>query len=560
MSLYGAMFSGVSGLNANSQALGAIADNITNVNTVGYKATEMRFQTLVTAQASSNSYNPGGVQQNPFAAIDVQGLFTATLNATDLALAGDGFFVVNESAANAGSTGFNFTRAGAFNADKSGFLKNTAGQFLQGYKTNSTGQTVDSTNTVFNPDPTVFTNLETIRLNNIGGTADATDNLTFGANLNAEDDVGATGNTTVQVFDSLGVAHNVALTWTKKDNNQWDLSVEPPAGGQNATLLNSAGAVYASTGRLDFGSAPADGELVTVNFNTGGAAVVFEFDTNGSVTGSNTAVTFTAGDAAAAASRFVTLFNAADTAGTTAARAAVSNTRVNITNTTTASEDAKALDITVTVGGLNGASAINQFGGGAFTVRDLDLPTATTPAINFDGSGIPTAFNVDDIAIATNNGSADLAIDFSFGTVGQANGITQFAASYNPTFIDTDGAAFGQFSGVVIGESGLVTALFQNGDIRPIFQIPIATFPNPNGLGASTGNVYSQTDFSGLMFLRNGGVGGAGKVQNSVLEASTVDIAKEFTQMITTQRAYSASAKIISTADEMLGELMRIKR
>ena len=97
MSLYGAMFSGVSGLNANSQALGAIADNITNVNTVGYKATEMRFQTLVTAQASSNSYNPGGVQQNPFAAIDVQGLFTATLNATDLALAGDGFFVVNES-------------------------------------------------------------------------------------------------------------------------------------------------------------------------------------------------------------------------------------------------------------------------------------------------------------------------------------------------------------------------------------------------------------------------------------------------------------------------------
>ena len=62
------------------------------------------------------------------------------------------------------------------------------------------------------------------------------------------------------------------------------------------------------------------------------------------------------------------------------------------------------------------------------------------------------------------------------------------------------------------------------------------------------------------MFLRNGGVGGAGKVQNSVLEASTVDIAKEFTQMITTQRAYSASAKIISTADEMLGELMRIKR
>jgi flagellar hook protein FlgE len=65
---------------------------------------------------------------------------------------------------------------------------------------------------------------------------------------------------------------------------------------------------------------------------------------------------------------------------------------------------------------------------------------------------------------------------------------------------------------------------------------------------------------SGLMFMRGAGTGGAGKVQMSVLESSTVDIAKEFTTMITTQRAYSASAKIISTANEMLEELMRVKR
>ena len=111
-----------------------------------------------------------------------------------------------------------------------------------------------------------------------------------------------------------------------------------------------------------------------------------------------------------------------------------------------------------------------------------------------------------------------------------------------------------------IGEDGLVTALFENGDIRPVFKIPVATFPNPAGLGANTGNVFTQTDFSGLFFLRTAGTGGAGKVQNSVLEASTVDIAKEFTQMITTQRAFSASAKILSTADEMLNDLVRIKR
>lgn len=83
MSIYGALFSGVSGLNAQSQSLGAIADNITNINTVGYKATEVRFQTLVTAQASLNNFSPGGVQPRPFAAVDVQGLFQSTPNATD---------------------------------------------------------------------------------------------------------------------------------------------------------------------------------------------------------------------------------------------------------------------------------------------------------------------------------------------------------------------------------------------------------------------------------------------------------------------------------------------
>ena len=102
MSLYGAMFSGVSGLNANSQALGAIADNITNVNTVGYKATTLRFQTLVTAQASSTGYSPGGVQQRTFQAVDVQGLFQSSTNTTDLAISGDGMFVVAEEQASGG--------------------------------------------------------------------------------------------------------------------------------------------------------------------------------------------------------------------------------------------------------------------------------------------------------------------------------------------------------------------------------------------------------------------------------------------------------------------------
>ncbi len=558
MSIYGAMFSGVSGLNANSQALGAIADNITNVNTIGYKSTEVRFQTLVTAQAGLNNYSPGGVQQRPFAAVDVQGLFQSSTNATDLGISGDGFFVVNENNEHDGATGFRFTRAGAFTADKSGYLRNTAGYYLQGYRTNSQGQTVDSDNNSFNPDPTVFTNLETIRLNNIGGTANATENLTFGANLPAEADIGDTNNTTIQVYDSLGVAQNLQLVWTKVANNQWDVAVSPPEGAASSVIKDSSGDVYSSVGRLDLTEQPDDGNTISVTLN--GVTTEYEFDDGGGITGTGTAITIGA-DVATTVSNLVTQLTTDDTAqGIVTARFAVNGSdtsRIDITQTTTTAVDAVATDI---VFDASGTSAFRQTSAGAVTINDLDLLPSATAALQFDGSGIPTTFNVDQIHIDLNNGAADFDIDFNFGTVGQADGIVQFAAAYNPTFIDTDGAAFGQFSGVTISESGLVTALFENGDIRPIFKVPVATFANPNGLGTNTGNVYNQTDNSGLFFLRTPGTGGAGTVQSSVLESSTVDIAREFTNMITTQRAYSASAKIISTADQMLDELVNIKR
>jgi flagellar hook protein FlgE len=563
MSIYGAMFSGVSGINANSQALGAIADNITNVNTIGYKATEVRFQTLVTSQASVNNYSPGGVQQRPFASVDVQGLFQSSTNATDLGISGDGFFVVNEDNTHNGSTGFRFTRAGAFSADESGYLRNTAGYYLQGYKTDASGQTVDSNNNSFEPDPTVFTNLETIRLNNIGGTADATENLTFGANLNAEASIGDTSNTTIQVFDSLGVAHNMSLVWTKATNNQWDLSINPPTQAASAVLTNSAGSVYASVGRLDFTTLPteADSIEVTMNTSSGGTSitVTFDFTTTGAAVSGSAFVTI-GSTASETANSLVAALNVVDAASGTATRFSQNSddtARVDITQVSTTAVSANFTDIIIQA---SATSAIRQSGSGSFTIRDLDLAPTATAAVTFDGSGIPTAYQVDDIALDLTNGAADLNIDFDFGTVGQADGLVQFASAYNPTFIDTDGAEFGQFSGVTISEAGLVTALFENGDIRPIFKIPVATFANPNGLGTNTGNVYNQTDDSGLFFLRTAGTGGSGTVQSSVLESSTVDIAEEFTNMITTQRAYSASAKIISTADEMLDELVRIKR
>ena len=105
-----------------------------------------------------------------------------------------------------------------------------------------------------------------------------------------------------------------------------------------------------------------------------------------------------------------------------------------------------------------------------------------------------------------------------------------------------------------------MTAVFDNGERNDIYQLAIANFANINGLQARSGNAFQESDFSGQAQLLLPTTAGAGAIASGALEASTVDIAEEFTKMIITQRAYSASAKIITTADEMLEELLRIGR
>ena len=187
--------------------------------------------------------------------------------------------------------------------------------------------------------------------------------------------------------------------------------------------------------------------------------------------------------------------------------------------------------------------------------------TAAVRTITFNGDGTPAVITLPDIAItAWTTGAANSTITIGGGTVNQTDGITQFAGQFSVSQLDQDGLPFGQFTGVTIGTDGIVTAVFDNGRQLNIYQLPIATFPNPNGLEAVNGNAYRQTTFSGNLLLQQANSGGAGSVASSALEASTVDLAEEFTKMITTQRAYSASAKIITTADEMLEELIRVIR
>ena len=208
-------------------------------------------------------------------------------------------------------------------------------------------------------------------------------------------------------------------------------------------------------------------------------------------------------------------------------------------------------------------TSIATSGGAAATVT-----VNKNNGIIFNASGLPTTFNVAKLKVQTfANGAADMddaaanakKMTLDFGTKLEANGMTQFGASFTPVFITQNGSRFGTFAGVSISENGLTTALFDNGETRIIFQIPLATFTNPNSLEGRTGNIWNATEASGDFTLRTANNGPSGSIAQAALEASTVDIGEEFTNMIVVQRAYSASTKIIKTADEMLEELTRLK-
>ena len=138
--------------------------------------------------------------------------------------------------------------------------------------------------------------------------------------------------------------------------------------------------------------------------------------------------------------------------------------------------------------------------------------------------------------------------------------MSQFAAVSAVSSVSTNGTAFGAMTGLNVDQNGFVTAVYGNGVTRRVAQIAVATFPNENGLIALDGNAYQVSTDSGRFTLKSPGSAGAGTLSAGSLEASTVDLSSEFTGLITTQRAYAASSKIITTADQMLQDLLDIKR
>ena len=151
-------------------------------------------------------------------------------------------------------------------------------------------------------------------------------------------------------------------------------------------------------------------------------------------------------------------------------------------------------------------------------------------------------------------------LEINIGTLGDNDGITQLSDSFAPVSISKDGSPVGNMTNVEVDANGFVTAYFDTGINRTIYQIPLVDLPNPNGMVALDQQTYLPSPESGSFFLWDAGDGPTGDIVSFAREESAVDVAGELTAMIQTQRAYSSNAKVIQTVDEMLQETTNIKR
>ncbi len=228
MSISSALQTGVSGLRANSKAVGGISENIANSNTVGYRR---GFSDMVTTTASGGN-GEGVLSVEAIEKIDIStaGGLISTNSPTDLAIGGNGFFAVSLTPNDPIPTNYMLTRAGSFLPDKEGNLKNAAGYFLAGYSVGLDG-------TVGSVDRSSFQQMETVNVGNINISADVTKTVKSFGNLPSQDTglamPGAPFSSSSEVFTSLGESQRLSFSWTPTSSaNMWDIAVADQNGNE----------------------------------------------------------------------------------------------------------------------------------------------------------------------------------------------------------------------------------------------------------------------------------------------------------------------------------------
>jgi len=461
------LFSGVSGLQNHQTRMDVIGNNIANVNTYGFKRNRVNFQDIFYQQlqgAARPTEDVGGVNPKEVglgmsvASIDtvhIQGAFQTTGIETDLAIQGQGFFILDDKGSQL------YTRAGTFALDEDGTYVNPGnGMKVQGWMAQEIDgvQFLDTSRALENliipvgsKDPARATTLVNFACNLDKRTPEVPEGATA---LQARE---GTWSTQEKIYDSFGDVHILQVEFSRVpgQNNSWTarVSVDP----QNDVPTNASAALG------DVPPAAGGADVFTVNFSNQG-----------------------------------TILNAIDGAGNE------SNTGQVIMNV--------AYDVQTAAPGDDGAMIRQNF-------------------------------------------------QLNLGTVGGlVNSMTQYAERSSSKIVEQDGHSMGYMESFKIDGSGIITGVFSNGTTRTLGQVAMASFPNQGGLEKAGDNNFKKTNNSGNANISPSGIAGKGVIKSGALEMSNVDMADQFTDMIVTQRGFQANSRTIQTADQLLQELLSLKR
>jgi flagellar hook protein FlgE len=452
MGILSSLFTGVSGLNANGNALSVIGNNIANLSTVGFKSSRSVFADLISSSlgGAGGAIQTGlGVALNGVQGNFSQGSLSTTSNALDLAIDGNGFFILRDTAG-----GTFYSRAGQFHLNAQNQIVDPSGFLLQGYQVNSGGLITASISGVTLPTTTAPPN--------------PTTTVDIGANLNSQSPTGtfslldpagtAQFSTSLTVYDSVGNNHLLTTYFTKTAANTWTYNVvgstsDVVTGNYDASNVNTAlGIVRLASGTLTFTTSGAlDTESVVTSYDDG-------------------------------------------TPGGTA-------------------------------GGTVGQARIDFVGA---------TPDQTI-AFNFGTS-------------VTTDGGAGFDLTTQFGA---ASGLVQQSQN---------GFGAGVLQTFTVETNGMINGRFSNGQIRPLAQLALARFPDPLGLVRTGKNTFAESGTSGQPLVGAATSAGLGRVLANTLELSNVDLGESFIDMIAAQRGFQANSRVITTSDEVLQELVNLKR
>lgn len=492
-------YSGISGLRNHQQAMDVLGNNISNVNTPGYKGSRVTFmdtlsQTLQGARAANDAV--GG--RNPLqiglgmtlAAVDKnmgQGALQSTGNGLDLAIEGQGFFVVGQGA------NFFYSRAGSFSVDDNFNLVTNTGDRVYGWVDTDQNGVVDPARDVLS-----FINLDRRgdgRITNVLATATP---AVAGPN---------------QGDSSLG---RVA-PFTTTVSDEWRVECTNAATGEFTVIGTRSGV----QGTILVGQTFTDPDVGTFVVNGGMPALAnLQLDTNGD------------GD-------FLQITALDFGAGGNDIHVELVNRGVN-----------QSLGVTVQGTKISVGLATDALG----RVISTEAEVAAMLGLHPQASLLVSAGIGSTTGPGTGAGVAAASLDrFLQGGAGANQGDYFTFSTTAP-----GGAAL---ETVTVSRDGAIIGIFENGTTEEIARVALAMVPNPQGLLSIGGGKFAESPTSGSGFpVLVAGTGGSGSVASGFLEMSNVDLTQEFTSMITTQRGFQANSRIITTSDEMLQDLLALKR